>query len=71
MPIGMLGGRALQLVAVPIHSPLTIGWVIVRVPVDDAFARDLKQLTSLDVSFVLEEGASRWHPLASTLADPA
>jgi diguanylate cyclase (GGDEF)-like protein len=71
MPIGILGGRALQLVAVPIHSPLTIGWVIVGVPVDDAFARDLKQLTSLDVSFVLEEGASRWHPLASTLADPA
>jgi len=31
----------------------------------------ISQLTSLDVSFVLEEGASRWPPLASTLADPA
>jgi len=65
--IEWLGGRALQLVVAPVLSPLPIGWVVVGVPVDDGFARDLRQLTSLEVSFLLEDDAGRWRSLASTL----
>ena len=65
--IELLGGRALQLVVAPVLSPLPIGWIVVGVPVDDGFARDLRQLTSLEVSFLLEDEAEHWRPLASTL----
>src|SRR5689334_15169247 len=62
----VLDGRAVQLVSVPVLAPLPIGWVVVGFAVDDALARDLRQLTELEVSFMLEDRAGR-HMLASTL----
>ncbi len=67
--IGMLDGRALQLIAVPVRAPLTIGWVIVCFPIDAALAGELRQLTGLEVSFALQRGAA-WSVLASTLPEP-
>ncbi len=64
----VLDGRAFQLVAVPVQAPLPIGWVVMGFAVDDALARDLRQLTELEVSFALDDGGS-WRVLASTL-DP-
>lgn len=69
--IGVLGGRTLQLVAVPVNSPLPIGWVVVGVPIDDELARDLRQLTSLEVSFAIEQGPEVWRGIASTLGNSA
>jgi diguanylate cyclase (GGDEF)-like protein len=68
--IGQLSGKTFQLGAVPVMAPLSIGWVVVGLPVDDAFARDLRQLTSLDVSFLQYSDASGWRSLAATI-DPA
>jgi diguanylate cyclase (GGDEF)-like protein len=65
----MLDEHAFQLVAVPVLTPLPIGWVVVGLPVDDAFARDLRQLTTLDVSFLLQNGSKGWQSLASTLSE--
>jgi diguanylate cyclase (GGDEF)-like protein len=64
--IGMLDGHAYQLVTVPVRAPLTIGWVVVCFPIDQALASDLRQLTGMDVSFAEREGG-RWRMLASTL----
>ena len=50
----VLDGRAFQLVAVPVLAPLPIGWVVMGFAVDDALARDLRQLTELEVSFTLD-----------------
>jgi diguanylate cyclase (GGDEF)-like protein len=50
----VLDGRAFQLVAVPVLAPLPIGWVVMGFAVDDALARDLRQLTELEVSFALD-----------------
>jgi diguanylate cyclase (GGDEF)-like protein len=50
----VLEGRAFQLVAVPVLAPLPIGWVVMGFAVDDALARDLRQLTELEVSFALD-----------------
>ncbi|MGH8210040.1 MAG: putative bifunctional diguanylate cyclase/phosphodiesterase [Steroidobacteraceae bacterium] len=65
----MLAGHSYQLVAVPVLAPLTIGWVVVGLPVDDDFARDLRQLTTLGVSFMLQDREAGWRSLASTLSD--
>jgi len=69
--IGFLSGRTLQLVAVPVNSPLSIGWVVVGVPIDDELARDLRQLTSLDVSFAIKHRREIWQGIGSTLGDSA
>ena len=65
--LGFLSGKAFQLGAVPVLAPLPIGWIVVGLPVDDAFARDLRQLTSLDVSFLQYDAARGWRSLASTV----
>jgi len=62
----VLDARAFQLVAVPVLAPLPIGWVVMGFAVDDALARDLRQLTELEVSFTLDAAAGR-RMLASTL----
>jgi diguanylate cyclase (GGDEF)-like protein len=65
----VLDGRAFQLVGVPVLAPLPIGWVVMGFAVDDALARDLRQLTELEVTFALDSHAG-WRALASTL-EPA
>jgi HAMP domain-containing protein len=64
--IEVLDGRAFQLVAVPVLAPLPIGWVVMGFAVDDALARDLRQLTELEVTFALDAPGG-WRVLASTL----
>lgn len=64
--VGLLDGRALQLIAVPVRAPLAIGWVVVCFPIDASLARDLRQLTGLEVSFAVVHGAD-WTVLAGTL----
>lgn len=63
----VLDDRAFQLVAVPVLAPLPIGWVVLGFAVDDALARDLRQLAELDVSFALHQPPHHWQVLASTL----
>jgi diguanylate cyclase (GGDEF)-like protein len=65
----VLDDRAFQLVAVPVLAPVPIGWVVMGFAVDDSLARDLRQLTELEVSFALEN-AGNWQVFASTLAAP-
>ncbi|MGH8258292.1 MAG: cache domain-containing protein, partial [Steroidobacteraceae bacterium] len=64
--IGLLDGQAFQLIAVPVRAPITIGWIVVCFPVDGTLARDLRQLTGLDVTFAMYRD-SRWSVLATTL----
>jgi diguanylate cyclase (GGDEF)-like protein len=64
--IGLIDDRVLQLVAVPVQAPLTIGWIVVGFPVDQMLATNLRNLTGLQVSFVTEQ-EGRWTLLASTL----
>ena len=67
----VLDGHAFQLVSVPVLAPLPIGWVVMGFAVDDALARDLRQLTELEVSFTLEGAPPAHRMLASTLDERA
>ena len=69
--IVLLGGRLHQLVVVPVLAPDPIAYVGLAFEVDDAVAREMNQLTGLEVSFVSgmgREGGWRLH--ASTLSPP-
>jgi len=60
-------GKLYQLVVVPVLAPEPIAWVGLAFEVDDNLAKDLHQLTGLEVTFASRtEGP--WHLHASTLA---
>jgi len=55
---------------VPVRAPVTIGWIALWFAIDEGLAQDLRQLTTLDVSFV-ELGPGRCELFASTLTPVA
>jgi diguanylate cyclase (GGDEF)-like protein len=65
MRVVFFGGVPYQTVAVPLRAPVTIAWVVLGFPIDDALALHLRNLTGLDVSFV--RAAETVRPIASTL----
>jgi len=70
--VEILAKQGLQLVAVPMRMPAQSGWVVLVSALDSVFAKDLRQLTSLDVSFFargLQADGRSWYSLASTLND--
>src|SRR6185436_9208447 len=62
----VLDGQALQLAVVPVRAPTPIAWAMFGFVVDDALARDLRNLSTLDVSFLTRSGET-WSVLASTV----
>jgi len=68
--IQLIDRNPYELVAVPVLAPMPVGWLVLGFAVDDDLARDLRQLTTLDVSFFLDDGAGHWQQLASTLDSP-
>ncbi len=65
----LIDGKLHQVVIVPADAAAPMAWVVIGVVIDDALARDLATLTSLDeVSFASRRVAGSWHVLASTLS---
>ena len=64
--IVVVDGQALQLAVVPVRAPMPIAWAIFGFVVDDALARDLRNLSTLDVSF-FSRGREGWRVIASTV----
>src|SRR5262249_44056227 len=62
-----LGGVPYQTVTVPLHAPVTVAWVMLGFPIDEALAAHLQSLTGLTVSFVRFTGSAPPLVLASTL----
>ncbi|HEY5000139.1 MAG TPA: diguanylate cyclase, partial [Usitatibacter sp.] len=61
-------GKLYQLVIVPVLAPDPIAWVGLAYEVDDAVAKNLHQLTDLEVSFASRIANGPWELHASTLA---
>jgi diguanylate cyclase (GGDEF)-like protein len=63
-------GKLYQLVVVPVLAPDPIAWVGLAFEVDDRVARELNQLTGLEVSFASRTNKLPWQLHASTLGAP-
>src|SRR5207248_7706884 len=61
-------GKLYQLVVVPVHAPEPIAWVGLAFEVDDRVAKEMNDLTGLEVSFASRFGDDPWKLHASTLA---
>lgn len=62
-----VAGRLQQLVVVPVMAPVPVAWVVIGFVIDDEFAADLRRLTGLEVSFVLETDGGQLALAASSL----
>ncbi|HUQ29409.1 MAG TPA: EAL domain-containing protein [Usitatibacter sp.] len=60
-------GKLYQLVVVPVLAPETIAWMGLAFEVDDRVAKELNELTGLEVSFASRKGDAAWKLHASTL----
>ena len=68
--IVLLADRLHQLVVVPVLAPDPIAYVGLAFEVDDRAARELNQVTGLEVSFLSGLDGNGWRLHASTLAPP-
>lgn len=65
--ITIIDGEPFQVVVVPVLSPLPVAWVAMGFKIDDKLSRELRDLTALQVSFLVSQSPSRWVVRASTL----
>ncbi len=62
-----IDGKPHQLLVVPVLAPTPIAWVAVGFVMDERLAQEMKALTSLQVSFVRENGHEQREVVATTL----
>jgi diguanylate cyclase (GGDEF)-like protein len=68
--VALLAGRPHQVVMVPIKAPITVGWVLMGVPLDGRIAADMRSLSALNVTLLAKAaGSSAWRPSVSGLPD--
>jgi diguanylate cyclase (GGDEF)-like protein len=66
--VALLAGRPHQVVMVPIKAPITVGWVLMGVPLDDRLAADMRSLSALNVTLLAKAaGSGAWRPSVSGL----
>ena len=66
--IGFVSGRPHQIVLASVNAPILVGWIGMGFELDRELASDLRQLTSLEVSFWSSRKGEESVRLASTLA---
>jgi diguanylate cyclase (GGDEF)-like protein len=65
--IVLIDGRVQQLVVVPVLAPDPIAYVAIGFEVDDAVARELNQITGLEVTFLSRMRGTGWRIHSSTV----
>lgn len=65
--IGMVNGRPVQLVVMPVKAPITIAWIAMGFAIDGQLATDMGQLSSLEVAIVTSGSGHQWKALEATL----
>ena len=62
-------GKPYQMIALPAAAPFPVGWLVTGFEMDDKLARDLRQFTQLETSFVARSGRGG-RLIASSLPPP-
>ncbi len=68
--IAIVDGKPVQIVVMPVKAPITIAWVVMGFEIERQLARDMQQLSALDVAILARAADGSWTSVASTL-DPA
>jgi len=65
--VALLDGRAYQFVAVPMKAPVTIGWMVLGFPLDQALLDDMRALSGLHVALLVPRALGPARIKVSTL----
>jgi diguanylate cyclase (GGDEF)-like protein len=66
--LSLLDNQPYQVLVVPVKAPIVIGWVAMAFPLDQRVAKEMQELSSLDVTFLVSGKNGEWIPGASTLS---
>jgi diguanylate cyclase (GGDEF)-like protein len=64
----VVGGRPFQIVVTPVRAPITIAWVVMGFAIDAQLARDMKELSALEVAILARGPDNAWAPVESTVS---
>ncbi len=62
-----IDGRLYRVVVVPLLAPEPVAWIAIGLLIDDEFAREIKELTLTEISFVTREARGDWMVVSTTL----
>ncbi|MBV8468815.1 MAG: EAL domain-containing protein [Pelomonas sp.] len=65
--VTLFSGHPYQIVVVPVRAPITIGYVAMAFALDKQLAAEMRELSMLDVSFLVSMEGNRWAVDGSTL----
>ncbi|HTN64831.1 MAG TPA: EAL domain-containing protein [Burkholderiaceae bacterium] len=68
--IVLLANRVFRVEVVPVMAPITIGWVAMAQPIDQALIADMRELMPLEVSILTRANGGQWQAGMSTLSQP-
>jgi diguanylate cyclase (GGDEF)-like protein len=69
--VALLGGRPHQVVLVPMKAPVTVGWVLMGLPLDTSLVADVRSLSTLQMTLLTRAGDSApWQVALTSLAPP-
>jgi diguanylate cyclase (GGDEF)-like protein len=63
----VVGGRPFQIVVMPVKAPITIAWVVMGFAIDAQLARDMKELSALEVAILARGPDGHWLPVEATV----
>jgi len=66
-----IGGQFYQVVVVPLQVPQSVAWIAAGIKIDDAMAREMSNMTGLQVTFLSRPEDGEWQSRASTVDEPA
>ena len=65
--IAIVDRRPYQIVVVPVKAPIIIGYVVMAFPIDGQLAKDMLDISSLQVAIMTRDDGGIWLATASTL----
>ena len=69
--VALLGGRPHQVVLVPMKAPVTVGWVLMGLPLDASLLADMRSLSALQMTLLTRAGdTAPWQVALTSLAAP-
>ncbi|MFZ6747879.1 putative bifunctional diguanylate cyclase/phosphodiesterase [Undibacterium sp. Ren11W] len=63
----IVDGRPYQLVLIPVKAPVTIGWVLMAIPIDRSIVADMHELSAFEVSIFTNTENGKWQTDVSSL----
>jgi diguanylate cyclase (GGDEF)-like protein len=67
----VVAGRPFQIVVMPVKAPITIAWVVMGFAIDAQLARDMKELSALEVAILARSADGPWQAVEATVAPAA